>query len=211
MTGEKRKRGFLGYICARAGKKIRSERGFTFTELLTAGMIMLLSSLVIVNTLALAVDHYKARTADSDAEMLLNTLCEDVQDQLSYVKVVVNPGVSGSLQNNPYFKSTATNLATVECQLTYLDQNNANEMGYLMLRYRIKNETGGYNYIDYRLGREADFKLKFIKPKASILYTYNATENQFDVKVTIRDENNLINEHAKEFIVQPILEKVATI
>lgn len=63
---------------------LRGKKGFTFTELLVATLIMLLATGVLTSTLALAIRHFFLSTQRTEAQFLLGSLAEFVEDELSF-------------------------------------------------------------------------------------------------------------------------------
>lgn len=64
-------------------RKLASCGGISLAETLACCLILALSSSVLIQTLALAGDHFNTRTRESSARILCNTLSQSVQEYLS--------------------------------------------------------------------------------------------------------------------------------
>ena len=66
---------------------IRSRKGFTFSELLVATVILLLSTSILVQTIAIAARNFDRVTQVSKAQQLCSILSGYVESELTYAKV----------------------------------------------------------------------------------------------------------------------------
>jgi prepilin-type N-terminal cleavage/methylation domain-containing protein len=67
-------------------KKLRSQKGMTFIELVAAVMIMSLLGLMLQSGIGLAVKSYRRMTADSETQLLLSTATSALTDELRYAR-----------------------------------------------------------------------------------------------------------------------------
>lgn len=80
--------------------KLRSNRGVTLVELLVAMTIAVLASAVVLRSLDFSARFYLTRTGDTEAELLCETVCLLLQDDLTN-HVTENPA---NLNMNDYGK-----------------------------------------------------------------------------------------------------------
>ena len=95
-----------------ARQRLRSSGGFSFAELLVCVLILLLASGLIVQTLDLGIEHLKARTRETEAALLCNTLALAVQDEL---------GWAGSIEPKPSGASEYVSLRDGKSYRLYCD------------------------------------------------------------------------------------------
>ena len=64
-------------------KTDRARRGFTLVELLAAMVIAAMSAAVAAESLSFALSYYQARTGETEAQLLCETICLLLQDDLT--------------------------------------------------------------------------------------------------------------------------------
>lgn len=69
-------------------KKLRSRKGMTFVELVTALLIMALVALAVASGVTAALRHYNQSVEKADARTLCNTLSQAVMDELRFAQQI---------------------------------------------------------------------------------------------------------------------------
>ncbi|WP_155830999.1 MULTISPECIES: hypothetical protein [unclassified Butyrivibrio] len=189
-------------------KKIRSNGGFSLTELLLCTLIMMLTTSILVVTMRLAANHYDDIVTDSEATMLCRTLSLAIRDKLSYVVKVENTddGIVyySASQNQEYAPFSIVLLTADDTEIAA----SAGNFGRVVMKYTdpVSTRTVNYSlvnkasYTDYGDGlvsscvvdiHEEDDKIQYFVVNIGI-YKANKTdtpimENEFVVFPILRD------------------------
>ncbi len=78
----------------RAGDALRGNGGFTMVELLVTVVLVAIIGSIITLSVTLALRQFRARTQDSDAQLLCSALALFVQDELTYAGNIVTTEVT---------------------------------------------------------------------------------------------------------------------
>lgn len=80
-------------------KKLKDSGGFTLVEMLCAVAILILLTLMLSTGLNMAVHSYRSITAESETQLLLNTLVDAVANELRYAHEVKTDAAAGFTYN----------------------------------------------------------------------------------------------------------------
>lgn len=175
-----------------ARRKLGSKGGFSLGEMLLCCVILLLTAALITDTLDLGVRQFKARSRDSEAQILCNAISLAVRDQLACVSRVTKSG------DNPSFYTNANGLGFVECRIGVDDDGKA------VLKYT--DDTGTAK--NYKLLSDSAYAAYGDGLKAEI--GVEAESGAFSVTVTVKNEKDsgARSEVTNSFTVEPILASV---
>lgn len=77
---------------ARTKKKLRARGGFTLAETLIVVLLIVLTSGILASTIQLAAQQFRARTQETDAQLLCSSLSLFVQNELTYAGNLAQSG-----------------------------------------------------------------------------------------------------------------------
>lgn len=184
------------------------KKGFTFTELLVATLIMLLATGVLTSTMVLAIRHFFESTQRTEAQFLCASLAEFVEDELSFARVdasgetwskgthnmgsdirfLVNTGTADAPSYQPI---DGTTLGTYG-RLVITGENNKDDLGNLKYFKIVSDGT-------YEVERNRGYDLD-----ASMSLKWDSTNEWFEVKIKVvdkKDHSKVLSE--ADFTVRP--------
>ena len=192
----------------RIKETLRGKKGFTFTELLVAMLIMLLATGVLTSTMVLAIRHFYQSTQKTEAQFLCASLAEFVEDELSFAKVDAGGATwskgthnmgsdirflvnTGSTDAPSYQTINDTTLGTYG-RLVITGENNKDDVGNLKY-FKIVSDGA------YEVEQNRGYDLE-----ASMSLKWDSTKGWFEVKIQVvdkKDHNKLLSE--ADFTVRP--------
>ena len=173
-------------------RKLKNGGGLSLTELLLCMIILLFFLNVSTYAFDLGIRHFKARTLESEARILCNTLSLAVQDQLTYMKVRESTFSGDKLET--YVRS-AEGFSGVTCSLEVAD-------GRLYVKYAL-NATE-YQFL---LTDEADYADGDLMVDD---FSVTKSGNAFQVVISIASKKLKIQPVRNEFAVTPIYPEALT-
>ena len=175
-------------------RKLKSGGGLSLTELLLCMIILLFFLNVSTYAFDLGIRHFQARTRESEARILCNTLSLAVQDQLTYIKVKESTFSGDELET--YVRS-AEDFDKVTCSLK-------NVAGRLCVNYKLDAMEKPYQF---SLTDEADYADGDLMVDD---FSVKKSGNAFQVTISIKSKTLKIQPVRNEFAVTPIYSEALT-
>ncbi len=198
--------------CSRLWNRIKKilggKKGFTFTELLVATLIMLLATGLLTSTLTLAIRHFFRSTQRSEAQFLLGSLAEFVEDELSFsADADDRSDLAWSKGTHNMGSNISFYVRGADGGFTRIDDGTMGQYGVLVINGdNYKDDTGNPKYFKlvpdgtYEVARLHGYSLE-----AGMSLTWDNANHWYLVKLRVVDQKDKDTLAEAEFTVKPTI------
>ena len=193
----------------RIKKILRGKRGFTFTELLVATLIMLLATGVLTSTMVLAIRHFYQSTQRTEAQFLCGSLAEFIEDELSF-SVVTDSGADSAWSKGTH--NMGSNIGFYvqgeDGGYTKINDGTIGQYGKLLISGDNYKDDGG-NPRYFKVVTDGTYEVEPLHGyslEAGMSLRWDSANKRFAVKIRVVDKKDKSTLAEAEFTVKPAIE-----
>ncbi len=194
-----------GRLWNRIKRILREKKGFTFTELLVATLIMLLATGVLTTTLVLAIKHFFESTQRTEAQFLCGSLAEFIEDELSFSVVTDSSDLKWSKGTHNMGSNICFYVHGADGSYTKITDGTIGQYGKLVINGdNFKDDGGNPKY--FKVVTDGSYEVEHLRGyslEAGMSLTWDSTNNWYLVKLRVVDEKDKDTLAEAEFTVKP--------